>query len=182
MLQTCYVALVNQRARQKASVWLCDCFQRIQNVTANMASMVRSGLPAHPERPRQPFSLLCASNDDLARFVVTQGKRKGRSLCLIGVHVLGTQTFIFATADRGAAVVVAPVSVCTPSFAQSSFTYDTTSNKRVKYMHATVSLVVETGIGVFSFHQTAETMLVKGGHRWIWRGGAPTSHTCGLFY
>ena len=37
------------------------------------------------ERPRQPFCLLSAFNDDLARFVVAQGRHKGRSPCVKGV-------------------------------------------------------------------------------------------------
>ena len=38
------------------------------------------------ERPRQPFGLLSAFNDDLASFVVAQGRHKGRNPCVKGVE------------------------------------------------------------------------------------------------
>ena len=37
------------------------------------------------ERPRRPFCLLCASNEDLTSFMVAQGRQKGRSPCVKGV-------------------------------------------------------------------------------------------------
>ena len=40
------------------------------------------------ERPRQPFGLLSAFHDDLASFVVAQGRHKGRSPCIKGVLVI----------------------------------------------------------------------------------------------
>ena len=62
---------------------LCDCFEHAQNFTASMASMARSErLCATLERPRKHFSLHCASNGDLARHMVVQGRHNGRTPCV----------------------------------------------------------------------------------------------------
>ena len=67
----------------------CDCLNMLKTSRRpwrpwQCLNVLRTTL----ERPRQPFGLLSAFHDDLASFVVAQGKHKGRSPCIKGVLVI----------------------------------------------------------------------------------------------
>ena len=77
-----------------SGLWATD---RLGDLCATVLNMLKTSrqpwrpwqclnvLCATLERPRQPFGLPSAFNGDLARFVVTQGRHKGRSPCVKGV-------------------------------------------------------------------------------------------------
>ena len=86
-----YSATTVMRMPSSCLLWATDLLVDLCATGLNMLKTSRrpwrpwrglSVLCATLERPRPPFCLLCAFNDDLTSFMVAQGRHKGRSPCV----------------------------------------------------------------------------------------------------